>query len=262
MSLYNNGVCIRMHDADKQRIGGGKRGKCDGSFSSASFRRLREFCITHDIDTADCWGVTLTIPGLSVVRFEYVKYYVHKLSVWANGRNIPLVWRCELQQRGQAHLHLVCYCPCRDCVLLLLQWQKYIMTSGKCVSVEPVAENIDDLVWVNRMFVKGSCHAFDVQRLSGDFRSWRYLVAHASKGKQVQAGWPGRQWGIVNKHLFKVDFGITYDLEDKYVYMVRRWLRRLTRRKIRTIGRHFLLTDPKTVKRMVDYIRQLEYVPF
>lgn len=261
VSLYKNGVCMRMKDADRTRVGGGKRGKCEGVFSSASFRRLREFCITHDV-SGDCWGVTLTIPGCAIVHYDFVKDYVHRLSVWANGRLIPLVWRCELQQRGQAHLHIVCYCKIDSVMGMLIQWQKYIKSSGKCLSREKVAEKIDDLVWVNRMFVNGSHHAFDVQKLSGDFRAWRYLVAHTSKGKQVQSGWPGRQWGIVNKMLFNETGAKTFDLSDSQMFRLRRWVRRLTRRNIRAIGKHYLLTRPETVLQMVEYLQTNETVPF
>ena len=83
VSLYKNGVCLDLGRPARERVGGGKRGKLDGSFSAASFRRLREFCITHEVD-GDCWGITLTIPGLSIVRQEYVKDILHRLGVWCN----------------------------------------------------------------------------------------------------------------------------------------------------------------------------------
>lgn len=259
--LYNNGVCLKMLDADRKKIGGGKRGKCSGKFSSSSFRRLREFCITHDCN-GDCYGITLTIPGLSIVHWLYVKDYIHLLSVWCNGRKIPMIWRCELQQRGQPHLHLVVYCDIRQCLEICLQWQKYIMRCGRCLSAEFVAENVKEFVWVNRMFVEGSFHAFDVQKLSGDFRSWRYLVAHQSKGKQAQSGWNGRQWGIVNKACFDLTNALQIDLTDDQMFKLRRFVRRLTRRKINTIGKHFLLCNPDTVQKLVNFLLDQTESPF
>ena len=264
--LYGNGVCFDMgvpcqssdgdvnkEDEKKKKIGGGKRKRLRGKFSEASFRRLRQFCVTHDC-SGQCWGITLTIPG-NILHWFWVRDYVHLLSVWANYHLVPMIWRCELQQRGQPHVHLVCYCNAENCVKLMLEWQRLLMRSGKCISIEKLEDGVKDLVWVNRMFVNGAHHAFYLEKLEGDFRSWRYLVAHQSKGKQSQQGWLGRQWGVVNRKQMIIDPGFELSLDDKRAYMLRRWLRRLTRRRISQYGKHYMLANPDTVKSMICYLQ-------
>lgn len=270
--VYANGCCLDMgfhvskeesfsDDTCEVRRGGGKRGRLRGKYSSASFRRLREFCVTHECE-GDCWGVTLTIPS-NVLHFFWVRDYVHRLSVWCNYHGLPMIWRCELQQRGQAHLHLVCYGSVDDVLLMMLQWQNLLMKSGKCLSKERVSKGVYELVWINRMFVTGAHHAFYLEKLEGDFRSWRYLVAHQSKGKLAQEGWLGRQWGVVNRHAMTVDKGFEYSLDDKRAYTLRRWVRRLCRRRINNFGKHFLLMNPDTMKRMVSHLQDDYFsVPF
>lgn len=248
-----------MHRPDNEgKKGGGRRGKCLGRYSSASFRRLRTFCITHSASGLT-WGITLTIPGLSIVRYEWVSVWIHHLTQFANYHAIPLVWRVELQRRGQAHLHVVLYGDVEQCLKLFLLWQKQVSSVGKCMSVERVSKDESDVVWINRAFVRGSCHMFDLQRLQGDFSSWRYLVAHESKSKQEQSGWLGRQWGVCYRSGFVEDTGTIIDLSDVSMYRVRRWIRRLTRRKrISGIGNHFMLVNPLTVKQLVAYALELE----
>lgn len=253
--LYSNGVCL---DFGKRpgivKTPTAKRGKLDGKYSSASFRRLRQYCITHDCN-GECWGITLTIPGLDLVPVSFVKQAVHTLCVWANDNHIPLIWRCELQQRGQPHLHIVAYCSAAKCIYMFAEWQKLVSGFDNVYSVEMIDKNKKDLVCINRMFVNGSNHAFDLQKLTGDFRSWRYLVAHTSKGKQAQMGWQGRQWGVINRAAMTVCDGFNYELEDCEIYAVRRWVRRLSRRRINHFGKHFLLLNPNTLMRMIEFVK-------
>lgn len=260
LSLYDKGVVFDhgKPDRDTPLKGGGKRGKLVGQYSSASFRRLRTFCITHDCSGL-CWGVTLTIPGLSLVRLEYVQTWLHNITQYANYWHIPLIWRAELQRRGQAHFHMVVYGDVEQCLRLCYIWQKQVMKSGKCISIERVGDDESDAVWINRAFVRGSSHMFDIQPLFGDFRSWRYLVAHESKAKQAQRGWLGRQWGVLQKKAFSVSSSVPLDLNDSQFFSVRRWVRRLTRRRINGIGKHFLLVNPATVKRMANYAVDLPF---
>lgn len=259
--MYLNGCCLDMgtplYCDSTMRKGGGKRKRLSGKFSAASFRRLRQFCVTHDC-FGECWGVTLTIPS-NILNWLWVRDYVHKLSVWCNYQQLPMIWRCELQQRGQAHLHLVCYCSAEKILMLFLEWQRLLMHSGKCLSVEKVGEGVKDIVWVNRMFVNGAHHAFYMEKLTGDFRSWRYLVAHSSKGKLCQQGWLGRQWGIVERKRFVETDAFEVMLDDKRAFYLRRWVRRLTRRKISRHGKHFLLLNPETMRKMVNYLQFDDY---
>lgn len=261
LDLYRNGVCLDMgtpyqdnpsREKKKAKKGGGKRKKLTGKFSAASFRRMREFCITHDCPL-DCWGVTLTVPG-TILENSVFKSILHKLSVFCNYRAIPIVWRCELQQRGQPHLHLVAYGDCMNICLIMIQWQSLISKLGNVYNVEFCGEE-KEIVSINRAFVNGSSHMFEVERLKGDFRSWRYLVAHASKGKLAQAGWSGRQWGVVYRKVMLSSCPESIELEDREMYALRRWVRRASSRRIGKYGKHFVLVSPNDLQRMVSYLR-------
>lgn len=217
---------FRADDARKGG-GGGKRGKLTGEVSSASFRRLREFCITHDVP-GDCWGVTLTVPGLDLLSVEDFKNLHHKLCVWCNDHDLPLVWRVELQRRGQPHLHCVAFCDSSLVLRLCSHWFTLLEKLPPVYNVERLTSKVDDLVLVSRAFLCGSSHAVDLQRLNGDFRLWRYLVAHMSKGKAEQLGWAGRNWGVCNRCKFESVAGDGFYLDDRTFYIIRRWIKRLT----------------------------------
>lgn len=260
--LYQNGICLDMgspfskNDSErKKRNGkkGGKRGNLTGKFSIASFRRLRQYCITHDVE-GTCWGVTLTVPGLDIVPSDTFKSLIHKLGVFCNGYGIPLIWRCELQRRGQPHLHLVVYTDAFGCCHIIRQWHGLVSKLEPVWNTERCGE-IDDNVLINRAFLRGSQHMYDVQELHGDYRSWRYLVAHASKGKQEQQGWTGRQWGVVCRSEFKELSSQSIELEDREMYCIRRWVRRYSLRRIGKYGKHFILMSPKDLSRLVSYVK-------
>lgn len=229
--LFDKGYSLyqTFRPDDSRRAGGGKRGKLTGAISSASFRRLREFCITHDVPKADCWGITLTVPGIQLLEAESFRKIHHKLVVWANNRRVPLVWRVELQKRGQPHLHCVVFTDVKMILWLFRMWFKWLD------SLEPVlnAEFVDDskkkeVVEISRAYLHGSCHAVELEKLGGDFRVWRYLVAHMSKSKQEQSGWCGRNWGVVCRELFSPVAADGFYVSEKEFFMIRRWVRRLT----------------------------------
>lgn len=262
--LYGNGVCVDMgkpvEDSDKKskkkpkKKLKKKRGKITGAVSSASFRRMREFCITHDCDER-CWGVTLTVPGSDLLSCDKFREMVHLLSVYCNRWHITVIWRCELQRRGQPHLHLVLYGDQVAVVRILVHWQKIVRDTGYVYNVEPVGGH-KEVVSINRAFCNGSQHMFDVQALTGDYRSWRYLVAHASKGKRDQLGFVGRQWGVICRDKLQEVEPSCIDLDPREMFCIRRWVRRASRRCIGKYGRHFVLMNPFTMQRMVNYVRE------
>lgn len=225
--LYKRGYCL-LSDRSSTRQGGGIRGRLTGKVSSASFRRLRQFCITHDC-FGDCWGVTLTVPGLDLLSVDDFKKLHHKLCVWANDNGLPLVWRVELQRRGQPHLHCVLFCNVSIVLQFFMQWYRLLDKLPCVYNMESVTSKSKDVVLVSRAYLSGASHAVEMQRLSGDFRAWRYLVAHMSKSKVEQLGWSGRNWGCCNRRLFRVIEGSEFDLDDAEFVSVSRWITRLTR---------------------------------
>lgn len=162
-----------------------------------------------------------------------------------------MVWRVELQQRGQPHLHCVVFSSVYTVVKLFIQWFRLLDSLPYVYNAELLSNGIKDLVLISRAFLAGSNHAVDLQLLRGDFRAWRYLVSHMSKGKQDQLGFSGRNWGVCNRKLFDLQDPCTIELSDVAFYRVRRWVRRLTRSRAFR-GNVFMLGNPDTIKRMVD----------
>ena len=229
--LYDRGYSLyqSFRPDDSRRGGGGKRGKLTGAISSASFRRLREFCITHDVPKVDCWGITLTVPGIQLLDADIFRKIHHKFVVWCNDRRVPLVWRVELQKRGQPHLHCVVFSPAFVVLKLFHMWYKWLNSCDLVLNAE-IVDNVEikELVEISRAFLRGSCHAVELEKLDGDFRVWRYLVSHMSKSKQEQSGWHGRNWGVVCRELFVPVAADGFYVSEKEFYMIRRWVRRLT----------------------------------
>lgn len=260
IDLYRRGYCLLHKPVTSSKSGGGKRSKLTGKESKASFRRFRSWCIMHDI-SGDCWGITLTVPGLDLLGVDDFKAIHHKLCVYCNCYRIPLVWRVELQKRGQPHLHCVLFGPADNVLKVCCHWYKLLDDLPPVLSLETVENSIDDLCFISRAFVRGAIHAIDIQKLTGDFRTFRYLVAHMSKRKQSQLGWSGRNWGVCNKRLFESVEACSYEIDDHLFYMVRRWVRRLTRSKAFR-GKAFVLGNPLTVRAMIEYATGLKDVPF
>lgn len=224
LAIFRGGFSLEDSKASAKVEGsGGKRGKIS-SASAASFRRLREFCVTHYCND-QCWGITLTVPGLEVVSPEVFRAMHHKLVVWCNDNNVPLIWRVELQQRGQPHLHCVTYGTAKDCIRICNQWYRCLHKAPLCYGVMyPEAKNI---MLLPRDMLSGARYAVCIEELTGDFRSWRYLVSHMSKGKQSQLGWIGRQWGVCCRNIFLQDSGNEYFLTDFEKKILLRFLKRL-----------------------------------
>ena len=61
----------------------------------------------------------------------------------------------------------------------------------------------------------------------------RYVCDHASKRKQAQLGWEGRQWGVIGgKNLVK-DKAITHDFSERASLIYYRLVSRLVRYRVR-----------------------------
>lgn len=85
---------------------------------------------------------------------------------------------------------------------------------------------------------------------------WRYTVAHASKSKQAQLGWKGRQWGVVNRALLALATPTVITLKRKAMYKARRCLQRLTGcRYASGHGLQSWLATPAPVVRACDWAK-------
>lgn len=261
------------------------RGEIKG-WSSKSRGRLRQKLMT--LDPMKEWitlNVTHTIPGPELEPDEFrrvVKYYHDRLQ---RSGKVCGVWRVELQERRQPHLHEVLFMH-PDCVMeksirermedwqqydalppwfyqVNAEWKKAVDVLGEC---EHRTESKDGKLNLQRG-LRSSFHGADMHmstcipaKSGKDVQGWwRYLCDHTSKSKQAQMGWKGRQWGVINKSLLTKAHPEAVRLSKKQYYTILRWMRRLTRswsyRGNRGLSAWF--SDPATIRKMISYAQDL-----
>lgn len=234
---------------------GGERGEIVG-WSKNSRRRLRNWLLVNQPVGGVCIAATLTVPGEPIKPEDWrklMKVFTDRL----NRAKVGLVWRLELQKRGQPHLH--CLAVPAPLPLPRIRRRR--------------ARGVDDLpsfnvgawlrwTWLElidtlpqspgRVFVEGlgvvECesvprsllvgaqeHSVDLSEDRGD-RWYRYLCDHTTKSKQEQVHtWSGfRHWGIIYRPAFvEVVPSDSVRLHRRQFVAVYRQLRKLSRRRIR-----------------------------
>lgn len=170
------------------------------TFSRSAQRRLREILAMGKLasgEMAHLYGATLTIPGEElkpeVARFIWGAF-VDGMKRRFN--DVPMVWRIEQQtrkDRRQAHWHCVLWIGGEEmaarvkAVEISLLWQRVVL---------------DRVGALKRKTLTGFYrHGTALQCLDGSSATGLigYLCDHASKHKQEQLGWIGRQWGVINR---------------------------------------------------------------
>ena len=208
-----------------------KRVKGDiSSFSAASCARLRKsLCVFRPSWDVRLCGLTLTIPG-DILQPSYLRLIWHLFRVRASQKfsDLPWVWRIELQKRKQAHFHLVVYGRSfKDAFGLRELWEDVIQRK--------LSRYLDKKTM--SAFLR---HGVKIDDLSGCDSSGviGYLCDHTSKHKQEQIGWIGRQWGIVNRHAFKVDTQTVFECSPRDWILIRRQYIRL-QKSLKKQGRYY-----------------------
>lgn len=178
-----------------------------GIFSTASRRRMREAMLTRYIEEAHLVGATFTVPwkgsNFAPLMDEFRECW-HRFGV-AFRRAFPhsaMIYRVELQERGAPHIHA-------------LTWLAKEDTSE--ARGTPVVPHAPDVVlflaqfrithdWLRSVhdLHRGSYRAFErygvkVEPIADAGAMFRYLADHASKHKQAQLGYKGKQWGIIGE---------------------------------------------------------------
>ena len=106
----------------------------------------------------------------------------------------------------------------------------------------------------------GACeHAVRIDEVGGESNIgwWRYLAAHASKSKQSQLGWKGRQWGVINAKHLDLSNPVLIELTRKAEVKVMRCLKRLIRcRFASSHGRQTWFVGTRTMKRLCAWALQ------
>lgn len=224
---------------------GGDRGQITG-WSKASRRRMRKWLMTH-YGLGTCYGVTLTIPGPIITQDEW-QTLLNRLSTQLKRTNMGMVWRLELQTRGQPHLHGIItvmgagasaeQAPHLFEFELRHLWlgliDKHLSRVSGILNIP--GRGLIDCKDAPRSLLPGvDRYAVDVTEDTGTGVWLRYLVDHTTKAKQAQIStWTGcRHWGVINRSAFAEVLPETLRL-DRYSYnRCYRWLRRLSRRRVK-----------------------------
>ena len=208
-----------------------KREKGDISrFSAASCARLRRsLCVFRPSWDCRLCGLCLTIPG-DILQASCLRSIWHLFRVRASQKfpALPWVWRIELQKRKQAHFHIVVYGRSfADAFGLRELWENVIQRKlSRFIDKKTMAAFLRHGVRVDDL---GGC---DSSGIIG------YLCDHTSKHKQDQLGWVGRQWGVVNRHAFKIDSHTVFECSPREWILVRRQYIRL-QKKLKKQGRYY-----------------------
>lgn len=193
LHIYTDGVVFnpqrgRIKSSAKDSVKPSHRGKVEG-FSSASCRRLKAALMKMYVPGCDRVAITYTMPGkISPEDWRLlIKRWRQNLLRYGLG----CIWRIELQRRGTPHLHIVGYA--RDFKEVGGYWLAWVRACDSLRLGEIPLTSYDGFLVYGYVghWVKGT-------------RWYAYLSAHTAKRKSSQLGWLGRQWGIVNRDLFKV----------------------------------------------------------
>lgn len=238
------------------------RGKIN-SLSFGAVRRLREALAIYHIPFATTLGVTLTVPWRKPFEGCF-DLYRKVFNVWQTSfrRAFPTVggiFRHELQSRKMPHCHIVFYVP---------SYVDIDEFQGRVFSLWLRSVPIRD--GSLRSFSKYGVNSKILDRLPGVFR---YLADHASKHKQSQLGYEGKQWGIIGKKNLVLRSSSSCDLSPAVARLVVRQLSRIYRYcrkadcvfgyrhlKRRTIAKVCFFT-PSTVLRVVSYYENFFKIP-
>jgi len=256
IEYHKEGVAMVARKKIKsEKKGGGIRGKIKG-WSKSSRSRMRDFMLTHE-PASDNWhtfGITLTVPGTVLTDAE-AKQVWNEYTYKLNRMEVGLVWRKEIQARGQMHWH--CVGIKKTVPTDPLTWapdKEYQNWYGETTCYADIDyTQYEQIVrgWYDAMDKLGvdeyDCSSKPINQKNGTFcikqtglrsghigankravdieehknnGAWlRYLQDHATKSKQVQiAENSGRHWGIINKKFFKTSVPDELQKLDSRVY--------------------------------------------
>lgn len=191
------------------------------SFSVKSRRRLRDALLTQYVPGLPMVGLTLTMPGnignseaenvqnaekgvaeslppspppsvaMDAFRTAFQRFRV-ALARLSPGS--AAIYRVELQQRGAPHIHAVVWLSSDG-----FKSDK----QAKSRITELWLEAVEDCGWGDYSRINHSLYGVKWQDLPDRSSAIRYLCDHASKHKQAQLGYKGKQWGYLNRPLLQ-----------------------------------------------------------
>lgn len=188
------------------------------SFSYHARQRLRRALVEFRHPNAYRLGFTLTLPWRDVVWDDQktLDQFRECFNLFSTKfrQAFPkssAIFRVELQQRKAPHIHAIWYLDKSEAIkrgwfartpaeagapderdaLLSLPFLANTKISSFWTSSVPVGP-VDNI----RGFLD---HGARVDRIASDGQMFRYLADHASKSKQAQLGYRGKQWGFIGR---------------------------------------------------------------
>lgn len=182
------------------------RGEIVG-FSAASRARMRKAMLTRYIEGAYLVGSTFTVPwkGTNFVPLmDEFRECWHRFAI-SFRRACPhsaAIYRVELQERGAPHIHALIWLANEDAAGV--GGAPVVPLTSACVLA--LADLTLRDMWLHSVpnLHRGSYRAFckygaRVEAIPDAGAMFRYLADHASKHKQAQLGYKGKQWGIIGE---------------------------------------------------------------
>lgn len=207
--VHRNGVKIPCNAGNPTGKGGGTRSKITG-FTLAARRRMREALLAYSIPGGECFGLTLTVPwpddwiqADENRACEEFRACFHRFGVAFRRKcsELGAIFRVELQQRKAPHIHAIIWAPARPAP----------RPSGAPV-VPPGGDaaarwfgTLAALWFASVPDLHGGSlpgfahHGVKADPIPDEGAMLRYLCDHATKAKQAQLGYQGKQWGFINR---------------------------------------------------------------
>lgn len=266
LSIYDNGVMFSTGKVScANKTPSVKRGGIK-SFSYSSRLRLRSFLLCWHVPERERFCITLTLPwhmdSWSSVMDDF-KNVVHRFRVsWL--RLFPgdgLVYRVELQRRGAPHLHIVAFHS--ECSLSDLH-DKYFLLWHRALQSDLRGGDY-------YYFYK---HGVKVEAVKSNVAVIRYMCDHASKSKQAQLGYLGKQWGVLGRVNFRKNDSESFVFPREFDIFLRRHLSKAVRFRVKSkcvFGFRLshrrrlskvVYVNGALVKRLYDYWSSLHPAPF
>ena len=192
-----------------KQLDGVKRSTIKG-WSKASVRRLREELFKYHLKGEEyLLGFTGTLPGNVPDDFwkgygdefrKLIKRFRRTFSY-----RFPksyLVYRVELQQRGAPHIHAIVHFHKDDLLSDMGLKPSAVTPSAVGMAAFDIRRLWLDSVDLDSMPDRRAIDDWRFRKYGAKTEAvnrdgmMRYLSDHASKSKQAQLGWKGRQWGV------------------------------------------------------------------
>lgn len=245
------------------------------TFSRHSRLRLRDSLANACLAASDTFGLTLTVPwqngsvGLSGALLEY-RVCFNRFTTYFR-REFPFsacIFRHELQQRKMPHCHLVCFIAFQD------------LKKGE--GLKQIQQRMF-LLWLRSLngslhggsLLAFSRHGVKLEHLADQDAMFRYVSDHASKSKQAQLGYQGKQWGYINRSVLSSRVKIRYEFRFQAdLWFFQRHVEKCCRFFVeapcvfgKKLSRHthgvsVLFVRGSTVRKLIRYISKNRFAAF